>query len=70
MKGKVFRVETNDEVFLVETDETNVKRAPKDNSKVKTNVKSAAKDYSDDDNENKQDPEENTTKSCISYAET
>ena len=58
MKGKVFRVETNDEVFLVETDnETNVKRAPKDNSKVKTNVKSAANDYSDDDNENKQDPE-------------
>ena len=71
MKGKVFRVETNDEVFLVETDnETNVKRAPKDNSKVKTNVKSAANDYSkvktnvksegsdysDDGNEKKQDP--------------
>ena len=59
MKSKVFLIETKGKVFLVETiNETNVKIAPKDYSKVKTNVKSKGSDYSDDGNEKKQDPRE------------
>ena len=57
MKSKVFLIKTKGKVFLVETiNETNVKIAPKDYSKVKTNVKSEGSDYSDDGNEKKQDP--------------
>ena len=59
MKSKVFLIKTKGKVFLVETiNETNVKIAPKDYSKVKTNVKSEGSDYSDDGNEKKQDPRE------------
>ena len=59
MKSKVFLIKTKGKVFLVETiNETNVKSASKDYSKVKTNVKSEGSDYSDDGNEKKQDPRE------------